>query len=102
MHTTPLSTDEITAIRDDLHASGLQRIVNMRVNKQQYAAGSISLYPSISTKNNGYRWSEREFPLVLAFVLKHNLGAQSGTDYYESEHVEAVYNSGFGFIARRA
>src|SRR3954447_10460096 len=100
MNTTPLTNDEIAAIRSDLKANGLSRIVNMRVNKQQYAAGSISLYPSIATKANSYRWSEREFPLVFAFVLKHKLSAISGNDYYDSEHVAIVYGSGFGFVAR--
>jgi hypothetical protein len=104
MNTTPLSTEDIAAIRDDLKANGLSRIVNMRVNKQQYAAGSISLYPSIATKANSYRWTEREFPLVFAFVLKHKLSAISGTDYYEHDlgHVGIVYGSGFAFVARKA
>jgi hypothetical protein len=100
---TPLTTDEITAIRADLKANGLSRIVNMRVNKQQYAAGSISLYPSIATRSNSYRWSAREFPLVFEFVRKHNLGAINGTDYYVHDlgHVETVYGAGFAFIARK-
>jgi hypothetical protein len=100
---TPLIADEIKAIRSDLKAQGLKPVVNMRVNDQAYAAGSISLYPSLATAESHYRWTGDTFRRVFEFVQKHNLGAINGTDYYAHDlgHVETVYGAGFAFIARK-